>query len=133
VGGAVNLSFDSNVVEVENIVLKAPKDVAWSNGIESTGNVTGIGFASFAGVSGTFTLATVEFKGIGLGLSPITLTNANDPTFEWANDSFESVNVLGTTGTISVSAVPEPETWAMLLSGAGLVSFVAKRRRCQVS
>ncbi len=30
---------------------------------------------------------------------------------------------------ISVSAVPEPETYAMLLAGLGLVGFVARRRR----
>jgi probable HAF family extracellular repeat protein len=32
-------------------------------------------------------------------------------------------------GTISVTAVPEPETWAMLLVGLGLVGWTVRRRR----
>ena len=31
-------------------------------------------------------------------------------------------------GTISVTAVPEPETWAMLLAGLGFVGFAVRRR-----
>lgn len=32
-------------------------------------------------------------------------------------------------GNISISAVPEPETYAMLLSGLGLMGFAARRKR----
>jgi hypothetical protein len=31
-------------------------------------------------------------------------------------------------GVVSVSAIPEPETYALLLAGLGVVGFVAKRR-----
>ena len=34
-----------------------------------------------------------------------------------------------TTGTLTISAIPEPETYAMLLAGLGLMGFVARRRR----
>lgn len=30
---------------------------------------------------------------------------------------------------VTVTAVPEPETWAMLMAGLGMVGFMAKRRR----
>ncbi|RZI59459.1 MAG: PEP-CTERM sorting domain-containing protein [Rubrivivax sp.] len=36
---------------------------------------------------------------------------------------------LYTTGTVSVSAVPEPESYALLLAGLGVIGFVARRRR----
>jgi hypothetical protein len=32
-------------------------------------------------------------------------------------------------GGVAVTAVPEPETYAMLLAGLGLVGFAARRRR----
>jgi hypothetical protein len=32
-------------------------------------------------------------------------------------------------GTLNVSAVPEPETWAMMLGGLGLMGFMARRRK----
>jgi hypothetical protein len=34
----------------------------------------------------------------------------------------------GMKATLSVAAVPEPETWGMLLAGLGLVGFAARRR-----
>lgn len=45
-----------------------------------------------------------------------------------------SGNVLGNgaasySGNLSVAAVPEPETYAMLLAGVGVVGFLARRRR----
>jgi hypothetical protein len=32
-------------------------------------------------------------------------------------------------GTVSASPAPEPETYAMLLAGLGVVGFLARRRR----
>lgn len=38
-------------------------------------------------------------------------------------------STVGFTGSISVSAVPEPSTYALLLAGLGAVGFVASRRK----
>jgi len=34
-----------------------------------------------------------------------------------------------TTGTLMIAAVPEPEIYAMMLAGLGLMGFVARRRQ----
>ncbi|WP_238525294.1 FxDxF family PEP-CTERM protein [Methylovorus sp. MP688] len=39
----------------------------------------------------------------------------------------------GYSGTISVSAVPEAETYVMMLAGVGLMGFVARRRKTAYS
>jgi hypothetical protein len=38
-------------------------------------------------------------------------------------------NPVGLSATIQVSYVPEPETWAMLLAGLGIVGALARRQR----
>ena len=60
-------------------------------------------------------------------------------TFTAANPT-TTISLLGTTGrdyigldnvTLSVTAVPEPGTWAMMLAGMAAVGSVAARRRVQ--
>ncbi|MDR2014101.1 MAG: PEPxxWA-CTERM sorting domain-containing protein [Azoarcus sp.] len=50
---------------------------------------------------------------------------------EWGNSwgSPYSNYITGMTLAYNLPAVPEPETWAMLLAGLGIVGAVAKRRR----
>lgn len=128
VGGAANLGFDSSVLEVLGITLRAPVDVAESARVidNVAGSVTGIGFASFVGVKNTFTLATVEFKAKAAGSALLELTNANDDIYVWANGVGEEVSFSG--ALASVAVVPEPANWAMLLGGLGLTGFIARRR-----
>ncbi|MBI1989245.1 MAG: PEP-CTERM sorting domain-containing protein, partial [Betaproteobacteria bacterium] len=38
-------------------------------------------------------------------------------------------NPTGESGGIILAAIPEPETYAMMLAGLGLMGFVARRRR----
>ncbi len=40
---------------------------------------------------------------------------------------------VGTDLTLTVTSVPEPETYAMLLAGLGLLGFVARRRKQQAA
>lgn len=79
-GGAANLSFDPSVIQVVNVSLKAPQDIGGMTGAIDNilGTITGIGFASFNGVRGDFSLATVEFQGVGPGTSQLNVTDAKD-------------------------------------------------------
>lgn len=70
--------------------------------LDSTGNLSG----TFAGVT---------LRGFATG--------AFDVVYDYNLDQV-SLKVFQ-----EVTAVPEPETWAMLLAGLGLVGFAAQRRR----
>jgi hypothetical protein len=50
-------------------------------------------------------------------------------SFSYLNVGGDNVGVLLDNVSVSVSAVPEPETYAMLLAGLGLVGFISRRRR----
>ena len=69
-----------------------------------------------------FTLATLSFKAIGLGEIPLeVMVNA-------IGDA-EGVTLPVELGAGLVSAVPEPQTYALLLAGLGLIALSARRRR----
>jgi len=61
--------------------------------------------------------------------------NNNNGTYSmWGSPvPFASVYDVQTTGTLTVTAVPEPEIYAMLAAGLGLMGFVARRRRAQLA
>lgn len=45
--------------------------------------------------------------------------------------NFKSTDATRFSGSINIAAVPEPETYAMLLAGLGLIGFTARRRKTQ--
>ncbi|MCZ8077133.1 MAG: FxDxF family PEP-CTERM protein, partial [Paucibacter sp.] len=65
-------------------------------------------------------------------------TAGAEPTglyFDKVNPNVAYVNVQhpnsGVDRLVQISAVPEPQTYALLLGGLGLVGFVARRRKGQ--
>ena len=73
--------------------------------------------------------ARYETSALALNNAPsfeFTLTSAQDVTF-FIKDSFYKDNYGGL--SLSVAAVPEPSTYALMLGGLGLVGLAAARRK----
>ena len=137
-GGAADLTFDPSILEVTNVTVIAPADIAMAAGLINniTGNIDTFGFASFSGVNdstfdgGDFGFATVEFETVGFGTSLLGLSNSNDLTFEWAdsNGGLASFSAQGGFATV----VPVPATIWMFASGlVGL--FQLNRKKLMVN
>ena len=116
------------------------------NTASSAGFDFAAGFTSIDFTSGVFSPFTVSvYSGLGgtgtlLGATVVTDPPASPAAFGPVNVAFagtgKSVVVTGVSGqfawddiTVTTAAVPEPQSWAMLIAGFGLVGAVARRRR----
>lgn len=132
-GGAFSLSFRSDLLQVVGVTLQAPADVGGDAGTislnGSDGVVSGIRFASFAGVGASFALARIEFKSLGpVGISPLYVYDAADPVYTWINEAIEPVGLTAASGLVTVSAVPELPAVAMMICGVALAGAIRKLR-----
>jgi hypothetical protein len=108
---------------VDDPVLAAPEGLLYSGalpiGFMEVAVLAGAEPVNFAG--GLFTVTFTATDGIGDTEVYSRFTYSLDTNFEATID----LPVLSTT----IAAVPEAETWAMMLAGLALVGFCAARRR----
>jgi len=73
------------------------------------------------------TLASdVPFTPFSLVFVPLTSTNSARIVFDHAGG--DNLGLL-LDNVVLADSIPEPETWALMLAGMGLVGFIARRRR----
>ncbi|MBK7005761.1 MAG: PEP-CTERM sorting domain-containing protein [Burkholderiales bacterium] len=98
---------------------------------------SGLTFASLAAGTYRFTIATFNNFANGTSLSqgfqydnqaPIALADWDQPANHTNMGSFYSVHLTGVDSAINTTPVPEPETYALMLAGLGLMGAVARRR-----
>ncbi len=91
-GGGVNLQFDSSVLEVTNVVINSDewRFVNKTGDIDnSDGVVSDILFSSYQGVTGSASIATIQFKAIGKGHTKLKLKEAKSNPFASAGEKIE--------------------------------------------
>lgn len=90
----------------------------WEVGVQTTGGMSLKG-VTFNGVALGDITTPKYFHGFGTFTGPDMVVHVTGASV--AAGSFS--------GTLSVTAVPEPETYALMLAGLGVIGFTAARRR----
>jgi hypothetical protein len=129
-GGGVNLSYNPLVLQLNSVkVDNTTWDFFTTPGTinNTTGKLTDLTFSSFAGRSGSFSIAQITFQSTGLGTSLLTLTESTLNPFASGGELI-SPPVSFAAANIFVSSVPEPGEWFMLITGIPLVGWQIRRK-----
>jgi hypothetical protein len=102
--------------------------------ITGSAKVSGQGWASAYGSAEIFdtTHAVSVYRDMQVALDDVTFASISETgSFSVTLDSgaTSDISVLVTNSGTAVVAVPEPETYAMMLAGLGLLGFVVHRRK----
>lgn len=129
-GGGYNLAFDPSILRLDAITIPAAWEFTRSTGLldATSGTVSDIYFNTFAApVKGDFLTATLSFTALGGGSSQVSLSASSDFPFGDANAN--AVNVAFNAATVTVTAVPEPGSFSLVLTGLAAVGALMRRRR----
>ena len=107
-----------------------------------TWNFTGAAAGTYQ-VDGSISGSGLSFSSISMGGTPWTLVSNGTVTnfaelVNWVGSAPASLTIVGIksatssssySGVVTVTPVPEPETYAMLLAGLGVMGAIARRRK----
>lgn len=93
------------------------------------GNMRGAGSDTVDINFGTSSQTLVVGQSDALSTKTLSFTAAVDGQYTFSFHNHGGDNQGALLDNVSIAAVPEPETYAMLLAGLGALGFVARRRR----
>jgi len=125
-GGALSLTFDPTVVEVQDVIIDPAWNFVADTGLidNAAGTVSDIQFMQFGNtVMGDFAIAEVQLQAKGPGESVVALLPANSPFGSGGNP----IPVEFAAGLMQVQPVPEPAAGWLMVAGIALI-FVRRLR-----
>lgn len=135
VGFGFTTSFDDSILQLDSATVNAAtwnfirEDSASPGFAVTDGNTSVIGGNLLVGpVSGDFPLATLTFTAVGIGESAISIEDAFDLTWSWADLDGNIIAPDFTLASESVQVVPVPAA-AWLFTSALLGMGLIKRRK----
>lgn len=132
-GGGVDVFYDASILQFVSFVFDAGLggDPSFErNPDELAGELNGIGFGHFEGLSGPSLVGTFTFNTLKTGVVNFLLSANDFPAGDFISaTTFEAQTVSFSGTTVNVSVVPLPAAAWLLMSGLGLFAFSAGARR----
>ena len=133
VGGGVDVLFDAAILQVVGVSFGSSafdfnKTVISINNTTATGGkIDSILVSSYLKApSGTFNIASIEFMAVGGGTSPLDL-GPSSFSAPWLTSVGVDINPTYLDGSVTVTAVPLPAAFWLLVSGIGFLGLTGKR------
>lgn len=128
-GFGLNLKFEESVLELLSVTVDSSIwEFNQQNGEWGAGEVKKIGGASFRGVENIMQFATLEFKAIGLGISDLILSDANNRSVVWTDITEGDIPLEFKNTQIQVIPLPAA-IWFMFSGVASLIALGSARKR----
>jgi len=136
-GQNLNFTFQSSMLEVLSVTIDPRWTFAAGNKPGTIDNVNGTLKGVAFGVTppttdDDFNIASIKVRAIGAGQGTLDLTTGTFVglvTKATGGNSTQAIAAaMGQADVTITSAVPEPQTWALLLAGMGCISLKLRRR-----
>ncbi len=133
-GTVQNQFFDYYALTVTDTTVKYDflSDTTWSSSNVSLNSgglfITNGNLLSFTGAPTITSVAFNSFSSVVPGFSLANVTfNSSQIAIDWQNVTFHQGDKVIL--DVNLAPVPEPETYAMLLTGLGLMGFIHRRKK----
>jgi hypothetical protein len=142
-GDLTGVTVNKCAVAAGNVISNSKGDLATVSSILSSFDVSGATGTWLEKIDGLKGNQTIDFKTLLSGNTIVALHFGNSSALGNSTafyrfdagtsvDSFKTILAASSNAAIYVtSAVPEPETYAMLLAGLGFIGTIARRRRAR--
>lgn len=133
VGGGFGLTFDPTKLQLEGVAIPAAWEFAPQGGLidNASGTLADAAFTTFVSPkAGDFLGAVLTFRAVGAAPGPLgTLVQLTPSPLVFGDVNVETITPSFGSATVTISAVPEPSSLALLLAGAGGLAWMARRKQ----
>ena len=133
VGGGIDIFYDSSLLSFVSFTFdpglgddpgfRRQPDVL-------TNELNGLAFGNYDGLEGPSTVGTLTFNTIGTGTVWFTMADNDSPAGPFYSAvTFEQQTVDYCCASVTITAVPIPAAWWLMLSGLGMIGAMWRKKR----